>query len=126
VLLVDEDPAVQRMIRALFSRDGQRVATPRNALEAVRQLEKHEFDLVIADARAAVSAGETFANVLLNRWPELRSKTILITADVRPETDQWLRSLGCSYFQKPFKVSDLKEAAARIAANGSGSNNYIT
>jgi two-component system NtrC family sensor kinase len=119
VLLVDEDPAVQRMIRALFSRDGQKVATPKSAVEAVRQIEQQTFDLIIADARAAVSSGETFANVLLSRWPELRSKTILITADVRPETDEWLRGLGCSYFQKPFKVSELKEVAARIAEKGS-------
>jgi two-component system NtrC family sensor kinase len=119
VLLVDEDPAVQRMIRALFSRDGQKVATPRNAVEAIRQIEQRRFDLIIADARAAVSSGETFATVLLNRWPELRSRIILITADVRPETDEWLRGLGCSYFLKPFKVSDLKEAAAKIANGNS-------
>ena len=61
ILLVDDDPAVQRMIRALFSRDGQRVETPPNAGEAVRQLESRSFDLIIADARAAISAGESFA-----------------------------------------------------------------
>jgi two-component system NtrC family sensor kinase len=119
VLLVDDDPAVQRTIRALFSRDGQTVETPPNAEDAMRRIGKDGFDLIIADARAAVSAGETFATVLLNRWPKLKSKTILITGDVRPETHDWLRSLGCSYFQKPFKVSDLKEAAARIAASPS-------
>ena len=116
VLLVDEDPAVQRMIRALFSHDDQRVETPPNAVEAVREMENGTFDLIIADARAAVSAGQTFADVLLSRWPEFRERTILITADVRPETDDWLKSLGCSYFRKPFNVGELKEAAARIGA----------
>ncbi len=118
VLLVDDDPAVRRTIRALFSRDGQKVETPTNAADAVRQLETGTFDLIIADARVAVSAGETFADVLLSRWPALRSRTILITADVRPETHQWLKALGCSYFQKPFRIGELKEAAARIAALG--------
>ncbi len=117
ILLVDEDPAVQRMIRALFSEDGQRVETPPSAGEAVRRLETGAFDLIIADARTAVSAGETFADVLLTRWPDLRSRTILVTADVRAETDAWLKRLGCSYFQKPFRINDLKAAAARILAN---------
>ena len=116
ILLVDEDPAVQRTIRALFSQDDQTVEAPRDAGDAVRRLEQRSFDLIIADARAAVSAGETFADVLLRRWPELKGRTILVTADVRSETDEWLRQLGCSYFRKPFRVSDLKAAAARITA----------
>jgi two-component system NtrC family sensor kinase len=116
VLLVDEDPAVQRMIRALFSRDGEEVETPSSVQEALEHLESRGFDVIIVDARAALSAGESFASVLLKRWPELRTRTILITADVRPEVEEWLRSSGCSYLQKPFRVGELKELAGRISA----------
>src|SRR5206468_3881031 len=51
ILLVDEDPAVQRMIRALFSDSGQTVEAPSDAADAVRRLEQRSFDLIIADAR---------------------------------------------------------------------------
>ncbi|MBI4500711.1 MAG: GAF domain-containing protein [Gemmatimonadetes bacterium] len=119
ILLVDEDPAVQRMIRALFSRNGQRVEAPPDAEEAVRRLESRSFDLIIADPRAAVSAGESFATVLLKRWPELRSKTVLVTGDVRPEINEWLMGLGCSYLQKPFRIAELKAIASKIAGSQS-------
>ena len=87
---------------------------PRDPADALRQLEHRSFDLIITDARAAVSAGETFAGVLLARWPDLKKRTILLTADVRAETDEWLKRLGCSYLRKPFRISELKAAAARI------------
>ncbi|MSR06369.1 MAG: response regulator [Gemmatimonadetes bacterium] len=120
ILLVDEDPVVQRMIRALFSREGQVVSTPPNAGDAVRLLETSRFELIIADARAAVSAGETFSEALLRLWPEHKSRTIFLTADVRPETHEWLRSTGCFYFQKPFKVSDLRSTVQRVMEQNTG------
>lgn len=120
ILLVDEDPAVQRTIRALFSRDGQVVSAPPTARDAVRLLETSRFELIIADARAAVSQGEMFAEALLRLWPEHKQRTIFLTADVRPETHEWLRSTGCHYFQKPFKVSDLRSTVRKVMEHETG------
>ena len=114
ILLVDDDPAVQRTIRALFSRDGQVVSAPPTAGDAMRLLETSRYDLIIADARAAVTSGEMFADALLRMWPEHSRRTIFLTADVRPQTHEWLRSTGCRYFQKPFKVSELRSTIKRM------------
>ncbi len=114
ILLVDEDPAVRRMIGVLFAQDGQDVEAARDARHAVGLLEKQPWDLVLADARAAVSAGESFAEVLCSRHPGLKTRTIFLTADVRPETEEWLGDLGCRYFRKPFNVRELRAAAAEI------------
>lgn len=120
ILLVDEDPAMQRMIRALFSREHQTVATPPTATDAIRLLETGRYDLIIADPRAAVSAGETFADVMLRRWPEHRGITIMVTADVRQETHEWLRRMGVAWLQKPFKISDLRAAAELVWEHDNG------
>jgi len=114
VLLVDGDPAVRRMITVLFSSDGHHVEAARDAAHGIELLGERNFDLVIADPRAAVSAGEAFADVMLTRWPALRDRTILATADVRPETDDWLKRLGCRYFRKPFNARDLRAAAGEV------------
>ncbi len=114
ILLVDDDPAFRRMIHVIFSKNEQLVEEAPSAAEALRQLERRNFDLVIADPRAAVSAGEMLADVLLRRWPALRDRTILVTGDVRSETDEWLKRLGCRYFRKPFKVSELQAQAAEM------------
>jgi len=114
ILLVDDDPAVRRMIGVLFAQDGQDVEAATDTRHALDLLERNRYDLVIADARAAVSAGEGFAEVVTARFPEIAGRTILLTADVRPETEEWLRALGCRYFRKPFNVRELRAAAAEI------------
>jgi two-component system NtrC family sensor kinase len=114
ILVVDEDPAIRRMISVLLAGPTQVVETASEAGAAIGLLEEREFDVVIADARAPVSAGERFADHLFRRWPDLRERTILLTADVRPETEAWLTGLGCPYFIKPFRIGELKAATARI------------
>ncbi len=114
VLLVDEDPGVRRMIGILFAQDGQEVEAAGDAAHALDLLRRHSYDLVLADPRVAVSAGESFATVLCERHPELKPRTIFLTADVRSETDEWLTLLGCRYFRKPFNMRELRAAAAEI------------
>ncbi|MEE9471128.1 MAG: ATP-binding protein, partial [Gemmatimonadota bacterium] len=114
ILLMDDDPAVRRMIGVLFAQDGQDVEIAPDAKQAIDLLARNRYDLVIADARAAVSAGESFATVLHTQFPELIAHTIFLTADVRPETEDWLGGLGCRYFRKPFKVRELRAAAAEM------------
>jgi len=114
ILLMDDDPAVRRMIGVLFAQDGQDVETAPDAKQAIDLLARNRYDLVIADARAAVSAGESFATVLHTQFPELIAHTIFLTADVRPETEEWLSGLGCRYFRKPFNVRELRAAAAEM------------
>ena len=119
VLLVDGDPAVRRMLTVLFTSDGHRVEAARDAAHGIELLGERQFDLVIADPRAGVSAGEAFADVLLARWPTIRERTILATADVRPETEEWLKTLGCRYFRKPFNARELRAAAGEVFAMSS-------
>jgi CheY-like chemotaxis protein len=114
ILVVDEDPAIRRMITVLLAGPTQVVEAASEAVAAIGLLEEREFDVIIADARPAVSAGERFADHLLRRWPDLKERTILLTADVRPETEAWLTGLGCPYFIKPFRIGELKAATARI------------
>jgi two-component system NtrC family sensor kinase len=114
ILVVDEDPAIRRMISVLLGGPTQVVETASEAGAAIGLLEEREFDVVIADARAPVSAGERFADHLFRRWPDLKERSILLTADVRPETEAWLTSLACPYFIKPFRIGELKAATARI------------
>jgi two-component system NtrC family sensor kinase len=123
VLIVDEDPAVRRMLTVLLAAGGRRVDTAADATQAAVLLRGAAYDLVVADARVPVSAGERFGGFLVREWPELRSRTIFLTADVRPDTEAWLRGLGCPFFFKPFRIAELKAAIAGVleaAAEGSG------
>ncbi len=118
ILLVDDDPAVRRMIGTLFAEDQQRVEPARNAAHAAELLEHRRYDLILADPRAAVTAGQTFADLLCSQQPQLKTRTVFLTGDVRPETDEWLRRLGCRYLRKPFNIRELRSAAAAVMGAG--------
>jgi two-component system NtrC family sensor kinase len=118
ILVLDEDPAVQRSLRMLFASDGHSVDATKDASQASSLLQKNKYDLIIADARATNAAGITFGDTLKADRPDLCSQTILMTADVRPETDEWLRSLGCRYLRKPFDPTDLRATARELLTQG--------
>lgn len=120
ILLVDADPAVRKMLAVLLDSEHHHVQAAEDAARAAELLGRETFDLVLADPRAAVSAGERFADYLVRCHPDLRDRTIFLTADVRPETDAWLRDLGGRYFFKPFRVGELKAAVAELLAARKG------
>jgi two-component system NtrC family sensor kinase len=122
VLIVDEDPAVRRMLTVLLAAGGRRIDTAADATQATALLRATAYDLVMADARVPVSAGERFADFLGRDWPQLRSRTIFLTADVRPDTEAWLRGLGCPFFFKPFRIAELKTAIAQVLDAGPGTS----
>jgi len=114
VLIVDEDPAIRRMLTVLLGTGGRRVETAADAAQAAALLRGTAWDLVVADARVPVSAGERFGDYLGREWPQLQGRTILLTADVRPDTEAWLRGLGSPFFFKPFRMAELKAAIAEV------------
>jgi two-component system NtrC family sensor kinase len=117
ILLVDDDPAVRRMVKALFGRDGHAVEIARNPQHALELAQRGGFDLIIADARAATrGGGKLFVEELVARLPTLRDRTIVATGDVGPATEQTLTRLGLRYVRKPFNLRDLRDEAGRLWA----------
>ena len=115
ILLVDDDPAVRRMVKALFGRDGHAVEVARNPQHALELARRGGFDLLIVDARAAAK-GKLFVEELVEHLPALRERTIVATGDVRPATEETLTRLGLRYVRKPFNLRDLRDEAARLWA----------
>ena len=115
ILLVDDDPAVGRLIKAFFGREGHAVEvarTPRHALDLVGA---RAFDLVIADGRATTQK-RLLVEELLDRHPQIKSRLVVATGDVRPSTEDALRRLGVRYLRKPFNLRLLRDEAARVWA----------
>ena len=112
--MVDEDPGVRRMLTVLLTDGNHVVDAAADTSQATTLLETRAYGLIIADARVPVSAGERFADYLLRRWPALRARAVFLTADVRPDTEAWLRALGCPFFFKPFRMGELKAAIGAV------------
>jgi two-component system NtrC family sensor kinase len=113
ILVVDEDPAVHRMLSALFSPDGYEVETVQNGEQALKMATEREYDLIIADRRMGAGATDRFTQVLLDSCPHVRDR--LVVACSRDEalsaaSDQ----PAVRTVTKPFNLRDLRSVAGEI------------
>lgn len=115
ILLVDDDPAVRRLVQALFGREGHRVDVARNATHALELAREEHYDLILADGQAT-ARGRLFVEELVEQHPGMKTRTLVATGDVRPATDEVLERLGLRYVRKPFNLRDLRDEAARLWA----------
>ena len=115
ILLVDDDPAVRRMVKALFGRDGHTVEVARSAQHALDLARSRSYDLILAD-REARTRDQSFVAELLESHPELKAR-VLVSTGARggsPDGSDGLR--GLRYVRKPFNLRDLRDEAARVWA----------
>jgi two-component system NtrC family sensor kinase len=115
ILLVDDDPAVRRMVKALFGREGHLVEVARNPSQALDMARARRYDLILADMQAS-ARGELFVEALVGANPALSSRTLVATGDIRAGTEETLARLGLRYVRKPFNLRDLLDEAARVWA----------
>lgn len=115
ILLVDDDPAVRRLVQALFGREGHVVDVARNAEHALELVGERAYDLILADGQVSAK-GRLFVEELATHHPDLKPRTLVATGDVMPATEEALERLGLRYVRKPFNLRDLREEAARLWA----------
>ena len=108
ILVVDDDPAVHRVVSALFTPDGHVVHAVRSADDALDLASEESYDLVLVDARAVTTAGLPFADALLGTRPGWANRVILASGNGRTD--------GTAAFQlsKPFNLRELKALADDI------------
>jgi DNA-binding response OmpR family regulator len=112
VLVVEDDPALQRMILNYFGENNIRTLTAAGREEAVGQLGSAEVDLMVLDLRLGHEDG-------LDLLREVRAKSevpvIIITGHRRDDIDRVVGlELGADdYLTKPF---NLRELLARVRA----------
>ncbi|UCC48136.1 MAG: response regulator [Gemmatimonadota bacterium] len=112
VLIVDDEAVVTSLISKQLSRDGYACEEAASAEEALKQLERRGFDVVIADIRMPQMSGIDLLKVLKQSDPEVQ--VIMITGN--PDVDiavEALRFQADDYLVKPFELGQLSHAVAR-------------
>ena len=116
ILVVDDDPAVHRVVSALFTPDGHVVEAVRSGAQGLRMLREREFDLIVADALAMVAPAELFLRAVASHCPEHSGRLVLgLSGGAEPpeppphEGTRWLR--------KPFNLRDLHALAVDVFAS---------
>jgi CheY-like chemotaxis protein len=115
VLLIEDEPAVLALVRAVLEGHGYHVVPTESGAEALRLLADGEFHGVVSDMRTpgGVDGAQVYAWIADNR-PHLASRLVFITGDIaNEETAATLRRTGAPCVEKPFRVHDFLAVVER-------------
>ena len=115
VLLLDDDPAMQRLIAAVLRRAGLRVDVVSGGSQAIEQIGRTDYDVLLLDLMTPTEGGVTVMRHLRKANPRLLKRVILVTAS--PESV--LKSVAkdaAAVVHKPFEPEQLVAAVNRVLA----------
>ena len=108
ILVVDDDPAVHRLVSALFAPDGHAVDTARGGAQAMALTEAQSYDLVLADASAMAGPELPFVRAVLAAHPDWEGRVAVSVSNGRDAGGAGRR------ISKPFNLRELRALAEEM------------
>jgi CheY-like chemotaxis protein len=120
ILLVEDDPDNRHVIAAMLGQAGHRVDAVTNGVEALEQIERLPYDLVLTDMQMPKMDGTTLAERLRARERQAghltRTPIVAITAHALPAyREQALASGMDDFATKPVSAAVLSQIVSRWA-----------
>ncbi len=113
VLVVEDDPAIRRLLMLVLQREGYTVKVASDGLEAVLELGLHDYAVIVLDLMMPNLDGFTFMSTLAEHDPD-RLKRVIVTSAASPAIiRERMEGQPFSLLPKPF---DLRELVERVAA----------
>jgi CheY-like chemotaxis protein len=109
VLLIEDEPAVMALVRAVLEGHGYSVVSTESGADALGLLAGRDFHGVVSDMRTpgGVDGAQVYAWIAVNK-PQLARRLVFITGDIaNEETAATLRRTGAPCVEKPFRVHDF-------------------
>lgn len=109
ILIVDDDPELQDLIRSTLARKGYDVLTADDALQGLELIAAEKIDLALLDVMMPGMDGLTMLSQLREHNENLR--VIIMSGLNTPETAiSALRDQACDFLSKPFEMQQLLSA----------------
>ena len=116
VLVVEDDPAIRRLVNMVLERAGYHVETAADGVEAVLKLGLADFCVIVLDLMMPNLDGFSFIETLAKNDPT-RLRQIIITSAASPAVikQRLGESEPFSVLSKPFNIEDLTRLVAACA-----------
>ncbi|WP_122429393.1 hybrid sensor histidine kinase/response regulator [Pseudomonas viridiflava] len=108
ILLVEDNPVNQLVAKGILAKLGCDVVVSSHGGEALEELERNDFDLVLMDCNMPVMNGYEASRQIRSsgRWPNL--PIVALTANAMPDERERCKAAGMSdYLAKPFRRAEL-------------------
>jgi two-component system response regulator PilR (NtrC family) len=107
ILVVDDEPSMREMLRIVLRRDGYEVMIAENGRDAIEQLHRSQFDLLLSDIKMPDVTGVE----VLRAAKDINRDIVafMMTAHASTNTAVEAMRLGAvDYFTKPFSMDELR------------------
>lgn len=117
VLIVDDSATHRMNLTRLFERRGHRVVTVDSGEEALREFERHGFDVVVMDIVMPGMGGAEAIRRLKKGWPDADTQIVAVTIEEDAAVQREVLEAGAdALLQRPFEVNDLFNAIDNLIA----------
>ncbi len=107
VLVVEDDPAIRRLLKMVLEREMCTVDTAADGIEAVLKLGLADFNVIILDLMMPNLDGFSFIEVLARNDPE-RLRQVIVTSAASPAVIRdRIKGTPFSILPKPFDLKQL-------------------
>ncbi len=126
VLVVDDDANIRSLLSVLLRYEGYNVFEAGDGLEAVHQLKKRHFDVVISDFRMPRFDGMQLLAMCRLLWPE--TAVVIVSGEDSDWTELAMRGGAHAWAKKPYERNQLitlvrqatEKVSVRIASHEVG------
>jgi CheY-like chemotaxis protein len=113
LLLLDDDPSMQRLVTALLKKQGYRIDVVSAGAQAIERVNAAEYDVLLLDVMTPTEGGLTVIRHLRKANPAMLKRVVLVTAS--PQSV--LKAVEDEVFDiihKPFEAKALVSTVARV------------
>jgi CheY-like chemotaxis protein len=115
ILVIDDEIHITELIFDVLARQGARIDLANSGVEALNQIKKKDYDVIICDQRMPGISGQRLYRLVEALNPEMRSRFLFVTGDVvNTQTKKFFLQAGVQYIRKPFRIQDLVDAIEGI------------
>jgi CheY-like chemotaxis protein len=118
ILVVDDDPAIRRLISTSLRREGYTLHEARNGREALEAMEQGNEALVLLDLMMPEVSGWDVLRTRRENPALRRIPVIVVTASHGDDLQEAVESGICALLPKPFELTKLHETVRNCLSNG--------
>lgn len=120
VLVVEDDPAIRRLVKMVLEREGYRVDAASDGIEAVLKIGMSDYDVIILDLMMPNLDGFSFMTTLAENDPSRLNRIIVTSAASPAIIRDRMKGTPFEVLTKPFDIARLSELVRACVASQGG------
>ncbi|MCX7040407.1 MAG: response regulator, partial [Spirochaetes bacterium] len=115
VLVVDDEPSIRALLKAILEQKGHQVDVVADGRAAIERVSAHRYGVILLDVRMPDMSGLEVFQRIKGIFASIASRVVFLTGDVMADdTRAFLEQTGAPALAKPFQAEELMQALEGI------------